>query len=113
MTAIDTSDGLLADLRHICEASGTGARIHTQLLPLHPALSNNFGERALELALSGGEDYELLFTATQEICERIKEKMEYTVSAIGEITPGEPGRIEVFDADGKPVAIGRTGWEHF
>ena len=112
-TAIDTSDGLLADLYHVCEASGVGARVNTGLLPVHPALSNNFGKKALELALSGGEDYELLFTATQEIFERVKDKMEYPVKAIGEITSGEPGRIEVVDADDKPVEIGKTGWQHF
>ncbi len=112
-TAIDTSDGLLADLRHICEASGVGARINTGLLPVHPAISNNFGEKTLELVLSGGEDYELLFTANKETYEHVKEKIEYPVAVIGEITSGEPGRIEIIDADGKPVKIGSMGWEHF
>ena len=112
-TAIDTSDGLLADLRHICEASGVGARLNTDLLPVHPAIGNNFGERALELALSGGEDYELLFTASAKIAERVRAKMEYPVTSIGEITSGEPGKISLLDADGKPVKISQTGWEHF
>jgi len=112
-TAIDTSDGLLADLRHVCEASGVGARVNIDRLPIHPAVSNNFGERARELALSGGEDYELLFTGSAEIIDRVKAEMEYPVTAIGEITSGEPGKISIIDADSNPVEITKTGWEHF
>ena len=113
-TTIDTSDGLLADLRHVCEASGVGARVNIARLPIHPAVSNNFGERTRELALSGGEDYELLFTGSAEIIERVKAEMEYPVTAIGEITAGEPGKISLLDADGRPVKIDKTtGWEHF
>ncbi|MCK4273476.1 MAG: thiamine-phosphate kinase [Dehalococcoidales bacterium] len=112
-TAIDTSDGLLADLRHICEASGVSARVDVDRLPIHPAVSNNFGERARELALSGGEDYELLFTGSAEIVERVRAQMEYPVTAIGEITAGEPGKISVVDADGNPAEINKAGWEHF
>jgi len=113
-TAIDTSDGLLADLRHVCEASGVGARVNIDRLPIHPAVSSNFGERARELALSSGEDYELLFTGSAEIVDRVKAEMDYPVTAIGEITAGEPGKISLLDADGRPVKIDKTtGWEHF
>jgi thiamine-monophosphate kinase len=112
-TAIDTSDGLVADLRHICEASKVGAEVNTGLLPIHPAIGRHFGERTLELALSGGEDYELLFTAKKEILERVRAEMDYPVTAIGKITSGEAGQIRLSDADGKPVKINKTGWEHF
>jgi len=112
-TAIDTSDGLLADLRHICEASEVGARVNIDRLPVHPAVSSNFGERSHELALSGGEDYELLFTGSAEIIDRVRAEMEYPVTAIGEITSDEPGKISIIDADGNPVEITKTGWEHF
>jgi len=111
--AIDTSDGLLADLRHVCEASGVAAKINTNLLPIHPAVARGFGERARELALSGGEDYELLFTGKAEIVERIRAKMEYPVTVIGEITSGKPGEISLLDVDGSPVKIENTGWKHF
>jgi len=111
--AIDTSDGLLADLRHICEASGVGAKINTGILPIHPTVARNFGERMREFALSGGEDYELLFTGKPEIIERVMAKMEYPVTSIGEITSGKPGGISLLDADGNPVKIDKAGWEHF
>lgn len=111
--AIDTSDGLLADLRHVCESSGVAAQLNTGLIPIHPAISNNFGEKALEMALSGGEDYELLFTAGKDIIDNVKAKIEYPVTVIGEITAGKPSEISLLDAEGKPVKISRSGWEHF
>jgi thiamine-monophosphate kinase len=112
-TAIDTSDGLLADLRHICEASGVGAEINTGLLPVHPAIARGFGERTQGLVLSGGEDYELLFTGKTEIVEKARAKMEYPVAVIGEITSGKPGEISLIDAGGSPVKFEKTGWKHF
>jgi thiamine-monophosphate kinase len=112
-TAIDTSDGLLADLRHICEASRVSASVDTGRLPVHDTLKKHFGKKALELALSGGEDYELLFSASAEAIDRIKAEAVCPVTGIGKITAGRPGKIDLFDAGGKPVDIGKTGWTHF
>jgi thiamine-monophosphate kinase len=112
-TAIDTSDGLLADLRHVCEASQVSARVDTGKVPVHAAVRDNFGERAMELALSGGEDYQLLFTARDEVIERLKAEMACPVTGIGKITSGQPGKIELFDAKGKPMNVAGTGWIHF
>jgi thiamine-monophosphate kinase len=112
-TGIDISDGLLADLRHICEASQVSARIDTGRLPVHPAVREHFGDRAEELALSGGEDYELLFTARAEVIERVGAETACPVTDIGKITAGRPGKIDLFDAKGNPVKAGRTGWVHF
>jgi thiamine-monophosphate kinase len=112
-TGIDISDGLLADLRHICEASQVSARIDTGRLPVHPAVRANLGDRAEELALSGGEDYELLFTARAEVIERVRAEIACPVTDIGKITAGRPGKIDIFDAKGNPVKAGRTGWTHF
>ncbi len=112
-TAIDTSDGLLADLRHICESSGAGADLNVDLLPIHPAVGRTFGERAREIALSGGEDYELLFTGKAEIIDRVKAQLSCPVTAIGQIVPSDPGKIKLLDADGNPVKIDKAGWEHF
>jgi thiamine-monophosphate kinase len=112
-TAIDISDGLLADLRHICETSKVSARIEVDRLPVHHAVKDNFGEKARALALAGGEDYELLFTGNSAAINRLKEEIKYPVTVIGEIMPGEPGKINLFDSHGKAVKIGKTGWQHF
>lgn len=60
--AIDISDGLSADLNHICEQSKVGASLFESLIPIHPLVQKYKGEEALSLALSGGDDYELCFT---------------------------------------------------
>jgi thiamine-monophosphate kinase len=111
--AIDISDGLLADLRHICEASQVGARVEVDRLPVHPAVRENFGETAREMALAGGEDYELLFTAHPEDLERVRAAIDGPVTAIGAVTAVEPGQISLVDAAGGPVAIRDYGWSHF
>jgi thiamine-monophosphate kinase len=112
-TAIDTSDGLLADLRHICEASGTGARVIADLVPINDIVKTSFKEKALELALGGGEDYELLFTGDTRKIAALRQDTKCPVTVIGEIIKGEPGKIELVDAQGKPVKTSRTGWKHF
>jgi thiamine-monophosphate kinase len=112
-TAIDTSDGLLADLRHICQASRVGARVDIEKIPVHPAVTKHFGEKARDLALSGGEDYELLFTAGAPVIERVKARMDCPVTIIGTITEGEPGKISLFGTEGSPVEIAEYGWSHF
>ena len=112
-TAIDTSDGLLADLRHICEASQVSARVDTDQLPIHDMVKASFGERAVELALGGGEDYELLFTGNAEAIEQVKAELSCPVTSIGKITAGEPGKINLFDTKGKPMKIVKMGWSHF
>jgi thiamine-monophosphate kinase len=112
-TAIDISDGLLADLRHICEASRVGARVDVDRLPVHEAVKASFGEKAIELALGGGEDYELLFTGPAEIIKNIKSEISCPETNIGEITAGEPGKIDLRDAGNNTVQIKNTGWSHF
>ena len=112
-TAIDTSDGLLADLRHICEASHVSARVNTSLVPIHESVREFYGERATEVALSEGEDYELLFTGTDEKFDKIRSLMSCPVTIIGDIMGGEPGKIDLVDAEGNSIEINRTGWEHF
>jgi thiamine-monophosphate kinase len=111
--AIDISDGLAADLRHVCRASGVGARVQTDTLPVHPTVRDNFGGRALELALAGGEDYELLFTAGEEAINRVKEAATCPIAVIGEITAENPGEVTLLDGRGNPVEISYSGWEHF
>ena len=112
-TAIDISDGLVSDLNHICKASQVGARIEVDRLPIEPAVKANFGDRALELALSGGEDYQLLFTASAEVIDNITAKAPCPITAIGEIVADKAEEVTLVDSKGKPVSIPGKGWEHF
>lgn len=111
--AIDTSDGLLSDLRHICEASKVSARIDIAKLPIHQAVRDSFREKAVEMALGGGEDYELLFTGNADAVERIRKELKRPVTVIGEITAGDAGEIKVVDAQGNQIKTEKTGWAHF
>ncbi len=110
-TAIDISDGLIADLGQIGKASQVGARIEADRVPVEPMVKAEFGERALELALSGGEDYELLFTAGTEVIDRVKRTASFSITVIGETTAGEG--VTVVDRQGNPMPVGKAGWEHF
>ena len=114
--ALDVSDGLLADLGHVCETSGVGAVVEAARLPLSPAAHAALAA-APELigdALGGGDDYELLFTAEEGALLAIRAAAVAAgvpVTAIGRLT-AEPG-IRVMDAAGRPVETGRAGWAHF
>ncbi|HEY96151.1 MAG TPA: thiamine-phosphate kinase [Dehalococcoidia bacterium] len=112
-SAIDISDGLIADLGHICKASKVGARINTSRIPVHPEVTSNFGEDTLALALSGGEDYELLFTAPIEIINNVKHTVSCPVTIIGDITDDFPGEVVVMDDKGYRLSLKSSGWKHF
>jgi len=110
-TAIDISDGLLADLGQIGKASRVGAEIEADRVPVEPLVKASFGDKALELALAGGEDYELLFTASAEIIEKVKKAASCPVTVIGKIVAAKG--VTVVDRRGKPIKLDRAGWEHF
>jgi thiamine-monophosphate kinase len=111
--AIDISDGLVADLGHICQASRLGARVDVSAVPVDPVVKAAFAERALELALSGGEDYELLFTASAGVVSRITKMMECPVTVIGDMVAGPENGVALFDREGNPFKLPSGGWEHF
>jgi thiamine-monophosphate kinase len=111
--AIDLSDGLVSDLAKLCKASGVGAEIRAERIPIHPLVSAAFEQDCLNLALSGGEDYELLFTGRVEVMDRVKGLMPCPLSVIGEIVNEEPGRVRLLDEQGKEIGVERGGWEHF
>jgi len=112
-SAIDISDGLIADLGHICKASGVSARIYTPLIPVQPEGMSNFGVDALGLALSGGEDYELLFTGTHEVINNVRDAVSCPVTVIGEIIEDNAEKVMVIDENGNSLSPGSTGWKHF
>jgi len=110
-TAIDISDGLISDLNQVCKASHVSARVEIERVPIEPMVKDGFGEKALELALSGGEDYELLFTAGAEVIDRVKRAASCPITVIGEIAAGKG--VTVVDRQGNPIDVGKAGWEHF
>ena len=113
---IDVSDGLSLDLHRLCRASGTGARIEEQALPLAPgALAWKRGPGGDEVyrALSGGEDYELLFTARDESAiESFRVTSDTALTRIGEMTSDE-NAVELVRRDGSVEPLGARGWDHF
>ena len=111
--AIDVSDGLVADLGHVCAASKVGAIVRANAVPIHPQMREAFGEDARGLALGGGEDYELLFAASDRIIGEVKAAIgaDCPVTVIGEITGG--AGVVLLGEDGKPYHIDGPGWDHF
>ena len=112
---IDISDGLLADLNHICVASGVGAEIDAALLPRSSALMALYDEAsALQFALSGGDDYELCFSVPAQRVADVQadlSRLGCGVTRIGRIVEGAGVRMR--GVDGEWLATDRRGWEHF
>lgn len=106
--AIDVSDGLLADLGHILEQSGVAATLQLAVSP-----APTFAEQCF---LSGGDDYELLFTAAAERhgeVQMLAQRLGLPLTCIGQITAGKIGQLTVLTLDGTPVEIVRHGYDHF
>jgi thiamine-monophosphate kinase len=119
-SAIDVSDGLLADLGHICERSGVSAAIEWEALPASPcvrALAQRT-EVAVRAILAGGDDYELCFTAPPRRRGAVVAAARRTrteVMLIGRVTRRRRAAplVTVLDSIGKPLKVRRRGYEHF
>jgi thiamine-monophosphate kinase len=112
--AIDISDGLLGDLGHIMERSAVGARVAWNRIPRSDALRRQAEADQRRLALAGGDDYELLFTAPagrRGDVERAAAGAGAAVTRIGEVTP--TGRLELVDADGRAMDTAPRAFDHF
>jgi thiamine-monophosphate kinase len=116
---IDISDGLAIDLHRVCEESGVGARLLLAEVPVANdarEVSSALGLDALELALSGGEDYQLLATLPHEVVEptrhKLLERFGTDLIEIGEITEADLGVVSVAEG-GAEAPLPRTGWDHF
>ena len=114
--ALDVSDGLAADLGHICKTSKVGASIEAVRIPLSPAARAMIEAReaSREEALAGGDDYELLFTApahAEPALARIAAELDLPLTRLGEIR-AEPG-LDVLDEGGRPIPLGSGGYRHF
>ncbi|MEX1194349.1 MAG: thiamine-phosphate kinase [Dehalococcoidia bacterium] len=104
---IDVSDGLLQDIGHICEASEVGATLRAADIPLSAQLRAAYPDDALELACTGGEDYELVLAGPREAIERVPD-----VTIIGEILEGPP-HVHLLDENGREIKFERAGWDAF
>ena len=111
---IDTSDGLSTDLAHLCEASGVGAKVWADRIPMVtvPIELRRRGLDPLRLALDGGEDYELLFTVPRGLKPRLARTVRgIPITIIGEITREK--QIVLIDDAGKSKPLRAEGWDPF
>lgn len=112
--AADVSDGLLADLGHICRASGVGAEIWLPSLPASDALLALQADERVTWQATGGDDYELCFTAApsqREAIVRLGEDLDLPLTRVGRIIAGN--EVVALDALGRPWRGARKGYEHF
>jgi thiamine-monophosphate kinase len=113
---MDVSDGLVADLGHICSVSGVAAVIEAERLPLSPAARAALAcdPARLDLVLGGGDDYELLFTADPSAESRLTElscALQVPLTPIGSIETGHG--VRVIGGDGRELTVKVRGYEHF
>ena len=111
-SAMDISDGLVGDLTKLCEASDVGAVVRGHEVPTSDALRSRFPVDWLSLALTGGEDYELLFTGPEAAIREVTEAVDVPATVIGEIVEASRG-VTVVDADGDAIEANQGGWDHF
>jgi len=113
--AIDVSDGLLADLTHICRLSGVGATIDLNSVPVSAIgakhIETDAGRNAI---LAGGDDYELCFTAhpnSRDSIQELEDVLGVPITRVGQIKRGKG--VSLLGADGKAVKIDGRGYDHF
>ncbi|GAK98758.1 thiamine-monophosphate kinase [Nonlabens ulvanivorans] len=110
---IDLSDGLSSEVIHLCKNSNVGMKLYEEKLPLDPTVitaCEEFNLDSTTIALSGGEDYELLFTVKQEDFPKIKANP--SLSIIGHAVPNSEG-IHLITRSGEQIPIKAMGWNSF
>jgi len=118
-SAIDISDGLVADLGHICERSKVSAVVALDRVPVSATMKRHLGRPVARAALlAGGDDYELCFTAgrsRRDAVTRVARRLRTRLTRIGAIVRARRGRAAVtaMDAAGRPVRLHQTGFDHF
>jgi thiamine-monophosphate kinase len=112
--AIDVSDGLVADLGHVCAASGCGAVVEVERLPISSALQRAVGRDAAErLALAGGDDYELCIAVAAEDAERLETAILATGTPLTRIGRLAAGSAIEWLREGRPISPPLRGYAHF
>lgn len=110
---IDVSDGLASEILHICKASNVGCKLYEEKIPIDPMTyetAREFGLDPTVCALSGGEDYELLFTIPQADYDKVKGQLD--ISVIGHITEASAG-YQMISKSGNVHDIKAQGWNAF
>ena len=114
-SAIDLSDGLLSDFNHIAKASGVGAEIDVDQLPLSEPMAVCIEPaHQKRLALSGGDDYELCFTVAPDHCAQAEDelaRLNIAATRIGEVVSGD--KISCLNSLGEPISVAVKGFDHF
>jgi len=116
---LDLSDGLAGDAAHLAAASGVGIVLDLERVPVAAAALDVVGssEAALDLALSGGEDYELCFAAAPGVIEALaaefQDRFGVALTRVGEVTAPAGAALSARAADGSVRPLGRTGYRHF
>ena len=115
---IDISDGLIADLGHICQSSNVAATIYTEQLPIAADVRDIASDNGLNWALFGGDDYQLCFTVSADKLDKVEQLIdcgELTASKIGTINTADDSfnLVTVLDRDNNPVAVNKQGYDHF
>lgn len=113
-SAIDISDGLAADLNHMCEAGEVGACLYSANIPVHPLVIKYQDDKSIDFSISGGDDYELCFTTPAHVRDELIVSLQqsglrcYVVGVI-EDTPG----MRAMNAAGDVVTLTPAGFSHF
>jgi thiamine-monophosphate kinase len=112
--AIDVSDGLLQDIGHICERSNVGAVLRVKDIPLSRELREAYPVDALELACTGGEDYELVLVGDRDLLDAVSGTMGFAqLTVIGEIVRDDEHAVRLLDDAGNEITFARPGWDAF
>ncbi len=110
-SAIDVSDGLLADTAHICKMSGVAADVRAADIPISESLGSTYPSEALDFACGGGEDYQIVLVASSGVIAALTELRPNEVTVIGRITDGPPAQVRLLDVAGAELEA-PTGWDH-
>ena len=113
LSAMDITDGLVDDLGKLCKAAGCAARLDATCVPVNATALTAFPDEALAMAMNGGEDYELLFTAPPRLMASIGGGLACELHVVGEIISGASGEVVAVDAKGNNMTPPRKGWDHF